>query len=202
MVKYVLTLRAALIVLASVFCCLTSSLETRAMHPVPGPISLPSQFYLTQGPERVTNAVPPEAATTTQNSTATQMPKQYLTFKTPYEFWLTGLLIASLVFSTVALCFMAWKGSITPEFYKAYLIVVVVFSALFLIVAGYTDQQTAPVFSLLGTIAGYIFGRVQGESGQTTTGTTSSTQGSTSPGSSQPGSSQPASPTADPRPPL
>jgi hypothetical protein len=54
---------------------------------------------------------------------------------------------------------MAAIGKLTPEFYRAFLILVVVFASLFLIVAGYTDTQTAPVFSLLGTIVGYIFGR-------------------------------------------
>ena len=36
---------------------------------------------------------------------------------------------------------------------------IVISAALFLVVAGYSDQQVAPVFALLGAIAGYLFGR-------------------------------------------
>ena len=36
--------------------------------------------------------------------------------------------------------------------------------AIFLVVAGYSDQQIAPVIGLLGTIAGYLLGK---ESGRT-----------------------------------
>src|SRR5262249_32767915 len=35
----------------------------------------------------------------------------------------------------------------------------IIISALFLIVAGYADQQIAPVMGLLGTIAGYLLGK-------------------------------------------
>ena len=41
---------------------------------------------------------------------------------------------------------------------------VVISAALFLVVAGYSDQQVAPVFALLGAIAGYLFGKTGGES--------------------------------------
>jgi len=34
--------------------------------------------------------------------------------------------------------------------------------AVFLIVAGYSDQQIAPAMGLLGTIAGYLLGKDQG----------------------------------------
>jgi hypothetical protein len=35
----------------------------------------------------------------------------------------------------------------------------IIISGLFLIVAGYADQQIAPVMGLLGTIAGYLLGK-------------------------------------------
>ncbi|MHC2289859.1 hypothetical protein [Bradyrhizobium barranii] len=107
--------------------------------------------------QRISNPPPPAEQ---RGSTEQRAPTAYLTFKTPYEFWLTALTIIVLIMMGAMLCLMAYTGTLTPEFYKAFLILIVVFSALFLIVAGYTDQQTAPVFSLLGTIAGYIFGRL------------------------------------------
>lgn len=87
-------------------------------------------------------------------------PRLYLTTKTPYEFWLTGLTIAVLAVSILALVVMAWQTGLTENFTRTFTIVVVIFAALFLISAGYTDKQAAPVYSLLGTIIGYIFGRM------------------------------------------
>ncbi|WFU14444.1 hypothetical protein [Bradyrhizobium sp. CB3481] len=107
--------------------------------------------------QRISNPPPPAEQ---KNTPEQRSPTAYLTYKTPYEFWLTALTILLLIVMGGMLCLMAYTGTLTPEFYKAFLILVVVFSALFLIVAGYTDQQTAPVFGLLGTIAGYIFGRL------------------------------------------
>jgi len=44
--------------------------------------------------------------------------------------------------------------------------VLIITGALFLVVAGYTDKQMAPVMGLLGTLAGYLLGKspAQGES--------------------------------------
>lgn len=89
-----------------------------------------------------------------------ETPQAYLTYKTPYEFWLTGMTVAIMVFSILLLCLMAWKSAITVDFTRTFTIIVVVFAALFLISAGYSDKQAAPVYSLLGTIIGYIFGRL------------------------------------------
>lgn len=37
--------------------------------------------------------------------------------------------------------------------------VLIIICAIFLVVAGYTDQQMGPVMGLLGTIAGYLLGK-------------------------------------------
>jgi hypothetical protein len=55
------------------------------------------------------------------------------------------------------------KGGFTTETSRNFIVLVVVISAILLIVMGYTEQQVAPAFGLLGTILGYVFGRVQGE---------------------------------------
>lgn len=49
--------------------------------------------------------------------------------------------------------------------FKALGLTLLVSSGLFLIVAGYSDEQLAPMMGLLGTLAGYILGR-EGKSGQ------------------------------------
>src|SRR5437016_3139789 len=53
----------------------------------------------------------------------------YVTYKTPYEFWLTGLTIAMLSALGVLLALMAYMGTLTHQFYKAFLILTVVFAA-------------------------------------------------------------------------
>lgn len=87
-------------------------------------------------------------------------PVAYITYKTPYEYWLTGLTIAVLIAALAALTIMGWRQGLTQEFVRAFIVIVIVFAALFLIAAGYSDKQAAPVYGLLGTIAGYIFGRL------------------------------------------
>ena len=37
--------------------------------------------------------------------------------------------------------------------------ITIIFASIFLIVAGYSDKQIAPVMGLLGTIAGYLLGK-------------------------------------------
>jgi hypothetical protein len=111
--------------------------------------------------ERETNPAPPAANTGTGTRLSMQEGPPYRTYKTPYEFHLTLLTIALAVGMAIVLCIMAWKSGIGDDFVRSFMVVIIVFAALFLVVAGYSDKQTAPVFGLLGTIAGYIFGRSQ-----------------------------------------
>ena len=41
--------------------------------------------------------------------------------------------------------------------------IMIIVAALFLVVAGYSDKQIAPVMGLLGTIAGYLLGKSTGD---------------------------------------
>jgi hypothetical protein len=59
----------------------------------------------------------------------------------------------------VYLLFRSHIAEKSDEFIKLFAFVIVAFSAIFLIVVGYTDSQVAPAYSLLGTIIGYVFGR-------------------------------------------
>ena len=87
-------------------------------------------------------------------------PTAWVTFKTPFEQIIVIMTVATLVATLVALMVMGWGKGMTPEFTRAFLVVVIVFAALFLIAAGYSDKQAAPVYALLGTIVGYIFGKL------------------------------------------
>lgn len=162
-----LTLFGLFVLLVTVICCTCPTLAQQLPTNVqPGMVQSNAGSGDNGTAKQVTNPAPSQADSAAADQRGAESvlrgkttQQAYLTFKTPYEFWLTGLAIALVVVMAAMLCLMAALGALTPEFYKAFLILVVVFAALFLIVAGYTDQQTAPVFSLLGTIAGYIFGR-------------------------------------------
>ncbi len=71
--------------------------------------------------------------------------------------YLTALTVA-LGLGFIALYTFIFRNERNENFSRNFIILTVVFSALFLIVAGYSEQQTAPVFGLLGTIIGYLFG--------------------------------------------
>lgn len=87
-------------------------------------------------------------------------PTGWITFKTPFEQVIVIMTVATLAVTLLALMVMSWRTGMTPEFTRAFIVVVIVFAALFLIAAGYSDKQAAPVYALLGTIVGYIFGKL------------------------------------------
>jgi hypothetical protein len=69
---------------------------------------------------------------------------------------------ATLVFGLVAFLVGAYvmrREQSSDALLRVLGTILIVFSTLFLLVAGYTDAQVAPAFGLLGTIAGYIFGK-------------------------------------------
>jgi hypothetical protein len=110
---------------------------------------------------RVTNP-PPSArdVSSPADGRSDDTPKAYVTFKTPYEFFLCMTTVALGVGMLLVLVIMCWRTGPSEDFIRAFIVISVIFSALFLIVAGYNEKQTAPVFGLLGTILGYVFGKV------------------------------------------
>jgi uncharacterized membrane protein len=62
-----------------------------------------------------------------------------------------------------AICLLASrllsKGYSADSILKTFGTVLVIVSAVFLVVAGYSDTQISPVIGLLGTIVGYLLGR-------------------------------------------
>jgi VIT1/CCC1 family predicted Fe2+/Mn2+ transporter len=67
-----------------------------------------------------------------------------------------------LVFGVVVLtlAFFLIKAGISGEaVLRIFGTILIVFLAVFLVVAGYSDLQMAPVMGLLGTIAGYLLGK-------------------------------------------
>jgi len=72
------------------------------------------------------------------------------------------VLIFGLVVMVLATALL-YKGKKADDILKLFGTIIIVISAIFLVVAGYTDTQIAPVIGLLGTIAGYLLGRSENE---------------------------------------
>jgi zinc transporter ZupT len=64
-----------------------------------------------------------------------------------------GLLICVLVMMLMR------QGRNADSVLKVMGTILIIISSIFLVVAGYTDTQIAPVMGLLGTIAGYLLGK-------------------------------------------
>lgn len=64
------------------------------------------------------------------------------------------------ILSFIFVTFLIWKRRATPEqILRTFGILIIVFCAVFLVIAGYSQTQITPVIGLLGTIAGYLLGR-------------------------------------------
>jgi hypothetical protein len=92
--------------------------------------------------------------------------------KSPYEFWLTCLMIA-FGLTVLALYIYAIRNieDRRPEdVSRALIVITVITGSLVLMTAGYSNEQVAPAFGLFGTVIGYMLGRMS----QTTPGGTAS----------------------------
>jgi glycerol uptake facilitator-like aquaporin len=63
------------------------------------------------------------------------------------------------ILSFVLVAFLIWKNKRAEQILRTFGILVIIFAAVFLVVAGYSDTQITPVIGLLGTVAGYLLGR-------------------------------------------
>lgn len=82
------------------------------------------------------------------------------------------LIFGLLVFSFATYLLHSGRdGEVILRLFGTIMIVVL---AVFLVVAGYTDTQIAPVIGLLGTIAGYLLGKSAPDTGRPVSGSESS----------------------------
>ena len=82
--------------------------------------------------------------------------------KSPYEFWLT-LLIIAFGLAVLGLYIYAIRNihNRRPEdVSRALIVITVITGSLVLITAGYSNEQIAPAFGLFGTVIGYMLGRM------------------------------------------
>jgi hypothetical protein len=87
---------------------------------------------------------------------------EFFSSRTPYEFWLTCMIIA---FGLTVVLLLLWHLRTIVDRHaedvgRAVVIVTVIVGTLILVTAGYSNDQIAPAFGLFGTIIGYILGRM------------------------------------------
>ncbi|NJO86699.1 MAG: hypothetical protein HC821_01075 [Lewinella sp.] len=88
--------------------------------------------------------------------------------KTSVELWLSvGVLFFGLVVTLALIVVLGQRtkgGDVTDliDAMKYPIVTVILVGGLFLITAGYGNEQIAPIIGLMGTIAGYLMGRSKG----------------------------------------
>jgi hypothetical protein len=118
----------------------------------------PEGLQLRQSPSGLEPPVPPP-----NPSSGGNLINFFSSNKTPYEFWLTCLIIAFglAVLTMLFLGLRRLPADRRPEDYtRSVMVITVITASLILITAGYSDRQAAPAFGLFGTIVGYILGRM------------------------------------------
>src|SRR6266850_2732173 len=94
-----------------------------------------------------------EATTGTTQSVGQPLWTPRIGLSLSYSILIFGLIVLVMMSVLVA------KYSVNiNRLLRAFALVLIIVAAVFLIVAGYTEQQIAPVMGLLGTIAGYLLG--------------------------------------------
>ncbi len=87
---------------------------------------------------------------------------QFLSARTPFEFWLTCL-IGLLGLAIIGSLIVASRNVTNPRFEdiaRPVIVITVIISTLILVTVGYSNEQIAPAFGLFGTIVGYMLGRL------------------------------------------
>lgn len=90
----------------------------------------------------------------------------WLTYKQPWESTLTMIAAGMAVIFLALYCILLLtsKGRMDEAGTRNFIVIAVIGSAVFVLTAGYDEKQVAPLYGLLGTLVGYLFGRSQLES--------------------------------------
>lgn len=103
----------------------------------------------TTDPPNVTSAPPSQATAATATGPEYVLSSAVLVF---------GLFVVGVVVWVILKNHHTWDDAS----FRALTLPLVIFSGLFLITAGYDENQVAPMFGLLGTLVGYILGQRAG----------------------------------------
>lgn len=124
-------------------------------------IVLPFLFLLTV----ISMTLPGQDTTVAGISNAPPEPDSSTSIILPLSRWEFLLSIIVLVFGLIIISFEIYlirsRKISSEDAIKFVTITLIITSTLFLITAGYSNDQIAPAVGLLGTIAGYLLGRMQ-----------------------------------------
>lgn len=118
----------------------------------------------------------PSSPSLLQNpSTGGNLP-QFLSARTPFEFWLTCViaLLGLLIIGTLIIALRGVRNTRPEDIARPVIVITVIMSTLMLVTVGYSNEQIAPAFGLFGTIVGYMLGRLSQPSTQANDATHSS----------------------------
>ena len=73
--------------------------------------------------------------------------------------WLSGMILSFSLIVIGLISYLIKLGSDLELLLKVFGTILIIVAAVFLIVAGYSEKQIAPVIGLLGTLAGYLLGK-------------------------------------------
>lgn len=80
--------------------------------------------------------------------------------KTVQEVYMSIAVLVFGLFIIIAMTFLFYKQKADVEdSLKYFVVTLIIIGSLFLVTAGYGNQQIAPILGLLGTIAGYLLGK-------------------------------------------
>lgn len=96
-----------------------------------------------------------DAAKSSEQASGSEMPRDWFARDVHIECF-SILAFGLIMFSVMA--FLIYKGREPNAVLKICALPLVIISALFLIITGYTQTQIAPAMGLLGVIAGYLLG--------------------------------------------
>jgi hypothetical protein len=96
----------------------------------------------------------------------------FLSARTPYEFWLTCVigLIGLLIIAALILSVSRVQHRRADDISRPVIVITVITGTLILVTAGYSNEQIAPAFGLFGTIVGYMLGRMSEQKAGSATG--------------------------------
>ncbi|MCY4376524.1 MAG: hypothetical protein OXC31_22425 [Spirochaetaceae bacterium] len=85
-------------------------------------------------------------------------------FQSALVFSIMALTFGFLVFLVMA--FLISRGLSPQAVLRICALPLIIISAVFLVIVGYSEAQIAPILSLLSAIAGYLLGRHDNDSGE------------------------------------
>ena len=94
---------------------------------------------------------------TLSETVATQTPESW--WSTTNAMTMSSVILAFGVVVLVLATFLIRGGKSAESVLATFGTILIIVVAVFLVVAGYSDKQIAPVMGLLGTIAGYLLGK-------------------------------------------